>query len=182
MALAYACFSATDWLLLASSPRLPLLGSGHALAPGLACLMPVLLDPQASGAEYGLLADAAIALNLALTSRRLRDLVEPFRITTTQRTLTHAGLEMRIADPGAPHLGYHFEGQSPREERLIEHVPDAPTDLIFLTGDYLASRRSMTLGHRRSTPPSGTPGGRCGVYAVTGGPPVDVLQRRAWHL
>lgn len=177
VALAYACFSATDWLLLALLPRAS--RSWGPVTPSLLGLTvvrcPFFLIPGLLGQSTGYWL-TAISLNLALTAvATYATWVEPFRITTTRQTLTHAGLE--VASPiQALHISdIHFEGQSPREERLIEHVRMHPPDLIFLTGDYLNLSSVYDPGAQEGARRLlGRLEARYGVYAVTGSPPVDV--------
>ena len=100
--------------------------------------------------------------------------VEPFRLTVTSLEFTspklQSGEPLRVL-----HLSdIHFEGWTPREQRLLEIARALSPDLIFLTGDYLnlssvdngPARQGVRdlLAELAAVAPT---------YAVIGSPPVD---------
>lgn len=177
MALAFACFLAGDWLLLTLLPQAA--RSWGPVTPSLLGLAlvrcPIFLVPGVLGQSTGYWL-TAIILNLALTAvAAYATWVEPFHIVTTRQTLTHAGLEVTSPIRALHISDIHFEGQSPREDRLIVHVGLHQPDLIFLTGDYLNLSSVYDPGAQEGARRLlGRLEARHGVYAVTGSPPVDV--------
>ncbi len=102
--------------------------------------------------------------------------LEPFRLTTTQASLS---LPNWPADDALRLLhitDLHYEDESPRERAVLAAVEELHPDLIVLTGDYLnlssvhdpdaqAAARAF-LGQLKAP---------LGVYAITGSPAVDVV-------
>ena len=177
VALAYACLTAGDWLLLALLPR-----AARSWGPVTPSLLGLALVRFLLFLSIGLLGQSAghgataVVLNLALAAvAAYATWVEPFHITLTHQTLTHPALKATPPVRALHISDIHFEGQSPRERRLIEQVRTQQPDLVFLTGDYLnlssvydpvAQDGALHLLAQFEA--------RQGIFAVTGSPPVDV--------
>ena len=101
--------------------------------------------------------------------------IEPFRVTVTPQSYSCAHGRDRSPIRIAHVSDIHFEGFSPREERLLALLQSLQPDVILLTGDYLnlssvydpeaqAGVRSLLQRIAINAPR---------VYAVTGSPVVD---------
>ena len=175
-----ALFLLADWAMLTGLPR-----SGRSWGPvtppllGLTLLRTVLGWGMAwVGRWRGL--DIALAFwivaNVALSLVAFyATWIEPFRLTRTQRSLA-----LWDAPPARPlrllHISdIHYEGDSPREAKLMAAVRELAPDLIVLTGDYLnlssVYEEEAQAGVKRLLAQLDAP---LGLYAITGSPPVDV--------
>ncbi|MGC9400576.1 MAG: metallophosphoesterase [Anaerolineae bacterium] len=101
--------------------------------------------------------------------------VEPFRVEVTEAELRSPKYVARRPLRLLHLTDLHFEGPSPRERQVLEHVRALAPDLIVLTGDYLNLSSvydpEAQAGARAFLAQLEAP---LGVYAVPGSPVVDV--------
>ncbi len=173
-----AFFLLIDWAMLAFLPRLR--RSWGPVTPPLLGLTLVRTLLSWLVAWIGQGSDIALAWSL-LIQWGLSALacyatwIEPFRLVRTQQMLA-----LWDEPPMRPlrllHISdIHYEGDSPRETKLLAAVRELAPDLIVLTGDYLnlssVHEVEAQAGVRRLLSQLSAP---LGVYAITGSPPVDI--------
>lgn len=131
---------AGDWVSLAWLPR-----KGRSFGPVTPSLLALALVRAALTLGLGLIGTAGpvlglgALLQLALTGAQVyATWVEPFHISVT--CLEHISPKLSAGRPlRVLHLSdIHFEGWTPREQRLLEVARELTPDLVLLTGDYLS--------------------------------------------
>lgn len=197
----FAVCIALDWAMLGLLPvarrswgpvTSALLGLGvvHGLIFGAGALVARLLGPATPGGSISLV--ATLVANLALSATAFyATWIEPFALKISRQSHPAPGWT-----DGAPvrvlHLSdLHYEGDSPRERRVLEALARERPHLLLLTGDYLnlssvydpvaqAGARQL-LARLLHTPTGGNGTGTLPAwppapiaYAVTGSPVVDV--------
>ncbi len=172
-----AFWLAADWVMLALLPR-----CGRSWGPvtppllGLTLLRTLLSWGMAwlRGDDVGLallvVGEAAVAAAAFYATW-----IEPFALTITRQRLAlwDSG---KVRPLRLLHISdVHYEGDSPREAKLLDAVRRLAPDLIVLTGDYLnlssIHDAAAREGARRLLAALDAP---LGVFAITGSPPVDI--------